>query len=357
MKSPSASREPADDRGVITLMDDDRGRVELSSLAGGRWRITVTPGASDSLSHEASWETAYPLVLIEKILEIKGPGFLCDEIRREEDPTYVGFSLESLLLQYRPEEAFVGSRLLDFGCGSGSSTTFLARTFPRMDIVGVDMVPEFLAVARMRADLYKIKNTTYLRSTDSNTLPDVGSVDLIVLSTVYEHLLPDERRTLLPLLWEILRPGGVMFIAETPYRWWPIETHTTGLPLIGYLPPPLALGYARRCSRKLDVRDNSWSELLRRGVRGGTPREILRMIQEGGGRTSSTESGGAWGPGSYRRLVPPNASKSTQTQTENRTCGAQGHQVCSRRTAGGYHARGDSEGMTDVLSLCRHSEL
>ena len=80
---------------------------------------------------------------------------------------------------------------------------------------------------------------------------DIGQFDYIILSAVYEHLLPSERPALLTLLWSHLRPGGVIFLAQTPYRWFPVELHTTGLPLINYLPDRLALACARRFSKRV----------------------------------------------------------------------------------------------------------
>ena len=39
----------------------------------------------------------------------------------------------------------------------------------------------------------------------------------------------------------VLRPGGFLFVYESPNRLWPVDHHTTGLPLLPYLPPGLAL--------------------------------------------------------------------------------------------------------------------
>ena len=73
-----------------------------------------------------------------------------------------------------------------------------------------------------------------------------GSFDLINLNAVFEHLLPAERRSLLPELWRRLANNGRLVLTETPWRWFPIETHTTSRPLMNYLPDRLALAVARR---------------------------------------------------------------------------------------------------------------
>lgn len=82
---------------------------------------------------------------------------------------------------------------------------------------------------------------------------------------------------MLPLLWSHLRLGGVLFIDQTPYRYFPLENHTTGLPLLNYLPAPVVLRTARFASRRLD-RNEGWESLLRKGIRGGSPGEILGIL-------------------------------------------------------------------------------
>jgi hypothetical protein len=74
-----------------------------------------------------------------------------------------------------------------------------------------------------------------------------------------------------------LKPGGVLFLDQTPYRWFPVEMHTTGLPLINYLPDRLAHYCARRFSKRVP-RESSWRELLTQGIRGGTSREIMEAL-------------------------------------------------------------------------------
>jgi len=68
----------------------------------------------------------------------------------------------------------------------------------------------------------------------------------------------------------------MLFINQTPHRWSPVETHTTGLPLINYLPARLALRAASRSRRTRGASD--WSALLRAGIRGATVREIMAIL-------------------------------------------------------------------------------
>jgi SAM-dependent methyltransferase len=120
---------------------------------------------------------------------------------------------------------------------------------------------------------------SFLPSPGADTLPaGLDDFDYIVLNGVYEHLLPEERNTLLPRIWERLKPGGVLFIGETPHRYFPYESHTTSLPFINYVPDGLALHFARRFSKRVRF-DETWESLLRRGIRGATVREIMRILK------------------------------------------------------------------------------
>jgi hypothetical protein len=90
-------------------------------------------------------------------------------------------------------------------------------------------------------------------------------------------MLPAERRLLMPKIWALLKPGGVLFVNQTPNRYFPIEQHTTGLPLLNYLPARLAGPVARRFSKRIDG-DESWETLLRKGIRGGAEKDVLRDL-------------------------------------------------------------------------------
>lgn len=250
--------------------------------SNGKRAISVEP--RDGLfTPIRKWKTDYPLDLVEHVLRIKGPAYLCDEIMRDESPHYVQHHFHWDILSYAGKEAFAGRRVLDFGSGSGASSLVLARMFPEAKILGVELMSEFVELARHRAAFYGVEGrVSFQLSPDSNSLPpDIGHFDYIIFSAVYEHLLPGERQAVLALLWSHLKPGGVIFLDQTPYRWFPIELHTTGLPLINYLPDHLTLYCCRRLSKRVS-HDASWSELLRRGIRGGTTREIMATLNREG---------------------------------------------------------------------------
>ncbi len=80
----------------------------------GKRAISVEP--RDGLfTPVRKWVTDYPLELIEHVLRVKGPAYLCDEIMRDEDSRYVQHSFRWSILSYTEHADFIGRRMLDFG--------------------------------------------------------------------------------------------------------------------------------------------------------------------------------------------------------------------------------------------------
>jgi len=260
----------------VAVMRCADGVARVTALPDGRRRICVEPNVGFALARR-TWDTSYPLALIREIHSAKGL-YLCDEIMREEDTSYVEHYLRHEVISYVDAADFAGKRVLDFGCGSGASTMVLARILPSCEIVGIELDERLLRTARLRAEHFGRRDVRFLRSPRADAFPDsLGRFDFVMFNAVFEHLLPQERCRLLPLVWRHLNVGGTLFLNQTPHRYAPIETHTTGLPLINYLPDRLALRMARRLSRRVK-RDDDWETLLRAGIRGATVREILGIL-------------------------------------------------------------------------------
>src|SRR2546430_14830231 len=66
-------------------------------------------------------------------------------------------------------------------------------------------------------------------------------------------------------LYRVLAPGGHIAIFDTPNRWFPLETHSVGLPLIQWLPAPIAYRYARAL-RPRAFRDVPYAEFTADGT-------------------------------------------------------------------------------------------
>lgn len=103
-----------------------------------------------------------------------------------------------------------GKRLLDFGCGTGQTSTQLAML--GAFVVGMDISPELIHVARQRAELDGVTDRVQFQDVDLlQAPPTADSFDLILCSAVLHHV---DYRVVLPILRNCLKTGGKIVIGE-----------------------------------------------------------------------------------------------------------------------------------------------
>jgi 2-polyprenyl-3-methyl-5-hydroxy-6-metoxy-1,4-benzoquinol methylase len=225
---------------------------------------------------ESSFETFYSKELLEKIADVKKLWFK-DEIDRSEVPTYLEQPLRKLL--HRFSIGLADKKVLDFGCGCGASPVILAKLGAKK-IVGVDSSRDAIAIAQLRARDHSLtQEVTFLHLPDTRKLPfKDASFAVIFCNGVIEHIPIAERGNYVAELWRLLAAGGHLVFHDTPNRLWPIDSHTTGLPLVPYLPLRVAWHFATRFSKRVRS-DASLEELIAAGFRGSTYWQILNPIK------------------------------------------------------------------------------
>jgi hypothetical protein len=82
---------------------------------------------------------------------------------------------------------------------------------------------------------------------------------------VVEHLGQRSRRAQVDEYYRVLARGGHIAILDTPNRLFPLETHSVGLPLVQWLPAPLAYRYAR-LGRPARFRAVGYEEFIAEGT-------------------------------------------------------------------------------------------
>jgi ubiquinone/menaquinone biosynthesis C-methylase UbiE len=121
--------------------------------------------------------------------------------------------------QWRPrlvERAFSGAaptRILDLGCGTGAMALALARASPGTSVIGVDGDPDVLERARAKAHSEGIELELHEALADRLPIPD-ASVDCVVSTLVFHHLLPSVKRAALAEARRVLMPGGRLLICD-----------------------------------------------------------------------------------------------------------------------------------------------
>ena len=69
---------------MTTRREAKGGYILVDELETGKRSISAYKNDADPSTPLHTWVTAYPLPLIEQILDLKGVDFVCDEIEREE---------------------------------------------------------------------------------------------------------------------------------------------------------------------------------------------------------------------------------------------------------------------------------
>tara|TARA_B100000242_G_scaffold291768_1_gene265686 strand:- start:873 stop:1877 length:1005 start_codon:yes stop_codon:yes gene_type:complete len=264
---------------VTKILKDDLGQLNIEILNNNLKRITALP-SKGTYFPDSKLLTKYPIDLIKYIFDRKGCDYVIDEIRRDESPDYVYKALKFGLFSFVDEKDLENKTLLDFGCGSGASSCILGRQINNIKIIGVELDESLLEIAEMRKKYYKLQNkVSFIKSKNPESLPIQDKVDYVLLSAVYEHLLPHERKNILKMCWQILKKNGIIFINQTPNRWCIYENHTTNLFIINYLPDKICHLVAKKFSKR-NLEKFSWNELLRKGIRGATEKEIINNLKK-----------------------------------------------------------------------------
>src|SRR5438034_10193006 len=139
--------------------------------------------------------------------------------------------------------------VLEVGCSFGHMTEYVAEQPEVAAVTTFDTDPPFVALTRAKVEelgLAKVHEVALLGNRETCRLPWAdGAFDLVLAVGVVEHLPIRNRRAQVDGYYRVLAPGGHIAILATPNRWFPLETHSVGLPLVQWLPPALAYRYAR----------------------------------------------------------------------------------------------------------------
>lgn len=106
-----------------------------------------------------------------------------------------------------------GHRVLDLGSGTGTLAILLKSTVPEAEIVGLDLDPRILGIAKAKADRAGVSIEW---AEGSVAVPPFAarSFDRILSSLVFHHLTDAEKEQALAAARRLLRPGGSLHIAD-----------------------------------------------------------------------------------------------------------------------------------------------
>lgn len=141
-----------------------------------------------------------------------------------------------------------GLRVLDIGCGTGSSTLAMAEQGAKVTAIDID--EGAFQVAKDRCRVHGVPAKLELMNAATIGAFGTDAFDLVIFSGSLEHMTNSERLASLRGAWEILPPGGLLSVVDAPNRLWYFDAHTSRLPFYNWLPNDLAFHYSRFSARE-----------------------------------------------------------------------------------------------------------
>ena len=220
----------------MTLLDD----IEKLRLEYARFHVAI---------EQALRETYYK--------GIDDQRFETEEVKKDiEDHVFRRY--EGTLTQYIPWITKVfnlsDKTIVEIGCGTGSSTAAFAHFAKH--IYAYEVSESSALAAKARIQIMGINNVSIIQSEPDALLETLKSnhhagVSVVLLFAVLEHMTVQERLRTLKEAWDLLLPGGILIVAETPNRLTYFDHHTSWLPFFHFLPLDLAVEYYDRSPREM----------------------------------------------------------------------------------------------------------
>jgi ubiquinone/menaquinone biosynthesis C-methylase UbiE len=168
----------------------------------------------------------------------------CDRIRRADvvTPTYYsshnfhgikgGYLTSSAAVSYDPimqyvlppneswiRQALIDAvkvkprRILDLGCGTGSTTLMLKKAFPEAEVIGLDLSPYMLVRAEHKAIAAGIEVNWRHGNAEKTGFPD-ASFDLVTASLLFHETPTDVSQNILCESFRLLTTGGQILVLD-----------------------------------------------------------------------------------------------------------------------------------------------
>jgi S-adenosylmethionine-dependent methyltransferase len=141
-----------------------------------------------------------------------------------------------------------GLRILEIGCGSGSSTIAFAEQ--GAIVTAIDINENLLSDAKIRCQLYGLNvRFLLLNAAEIEQVLAQEVFDIIIFMASLEHMTLDERIKSIKSTYDLLPKNGLWCIAGSPNRLHFMDSHTSQIPFFHWLPDQLAIKYAEYSSR------------------------------------------------------------------------------------------------------------
>jgi ubiquinone/menaquinone biosynthesis C-methylase UbiE len=104
-------------------------------------------------------------------------------------------------------------RILDLGCGTGSTTLLLKKTFPQADVMGLDLSPYMLVMADYKAQAAGLA-IQWQHGKAEATEWEAESFDVVTASLLFHETPPAIAQAILQEAFRLLKPNGQVMIFD-----------------------------------------------------------------------------------------------------------------------------------------------